>query len=105
MIAVGYYLLSLTGQFILDPIMALDEEERFNAMAKAKESITVEELCATPLTSVLKPFMTEVFKYDYAEEPFYSKLKHFLAIELVDKNKYPSEDLFKSPQRQREHHD
>ena len=102
MIAVGYYLLSLTGQFILEPIIAM--RGKFAKMTKAKETVTVDELCATPLTSVLKSYMTEVFRYDYGEEPYYAKLRHFLTIELVTKNTYPSEDLFKRPQRQREHH-
>ena len=82
--------------------MNMHREDRHKAMTKAKETVTVDELCATPLTRVMKRYMTEVFQYEYKEEPYYGKLRHFLAIELVTKNEYPGEDLFKGPPVQRE---
>ena len=94
MISLGYFLLSLMGDFILDPFQALSDDEYFEELKKVKKNIKTSNLCHSTKSKVLKNYLDEVFSYEYDEEPFYAKLRHLLVIELLKHDQYPSADLF-----------
>lgn len=44
--------------------------------------------------SILSSFVQEVLKYKFEEEPYYSKLRHLLKVQLLNLDNLPDQDIF-----------
>ena len=67
--------------------------EYFRYVTKLKRDLTLDDYCHSPKSRVLRPFMDEVWKLEYEEEPNYDKLKFLLANILLQQNVVPKNNL------------
>lgn len=90
-----FLLLSIMKQF---DIVKLDTSnmnsiEYFRYVTKLKRDLTLDDYCHSPKSRELRPFMDEVWKLEYEEEPNYDKLKFLLANILLQQNVVPKNNL------------
>jgi casein kinase 1 len=67
-----------------------DQATEFKNIGLKKVKMTPEELCITDESRKLLPFISEIYKLSYGEEPNYSKLNFILVKELMLMNMSPS---------------
>jgi serine/threonine protein kinase len=93
LIQVVYMLVFLLGDLPFKA-QANTYDDKFAQILAQKQTTSVEQLTRPGTNSqILRPFIQEVFSYQYSEEPYYSKLVHMLTKELLAIGSKPSSDI------------
>jgi len=94
-ISLAYMILYLLNDSPIDPVINknLSIEANFNTVMNFKEKLTVDEMCKSEVSKPLRPLFEEIFSYGFADEPFYSKLRHMLTVLLLDQGKTPQQNV------------
>ena len=71
----------------------LDQQQEFKAIGSKKCMMTPEELCCSPDSRKLLPFVKEIYSLSYGSEPDYSKLNFMLVKELMAMNLSPTKEF------------
>lgn len=95
MISLAYMILYLLNDSPIDPVINkhVSVEANFNTVMNFKGKLTVDQMCKSEKTRPLKPLFEEIFSYQYASEPYYSKLRHLLTVLLLEQGKLPQQNV------------
>lgn len=96
LISLAYLLLYMMNEL---PYKNVGEESesfeiKFHLQFKAKRQHCPYTLSKTPRASILVDFFKEIWSYDYETEPSYGKLRHLLALRLIDMGHLPNKDIY-----------
>lgn len=69
-----------------------DQATEFKNIGVKKVKMTPEQLCVSEESHKLLPFVQEIYKLSYGEEPNYSKLNFMLVKELMLMNLSPTKE-------------
>lgn len=64
------------------------KEKYFKLVGQIKQKLGPSKIC-TDRASIILPFVTEIFKMKFSDEPPYKKLKFQLIIALLKRNRVP----------------
>jgi len=70
-----------------------DQATEFQKIGLKKVTMTPEELCISDESKKIYPFLKEVYKLKFDEEPNYNKLNFILVKELMSQNISPSKEF------------
>ena len=98
LISLAYLMLYMINELPQQRMLADNQsfDSRYNDLLKAKRQHCPYTLSSTPRAMMLADFFKEIWSYDFDSDPAYGKLRHLLAVRLIDLGQLPNKDIFSS---------
>jgi serine/threonine protein kinase len=96
LISLIYMLIDLMDDFPLTDaqLAPLNLKQKYKKIFFKKEQLGHQAFFVGRRCRILSEFSKEVFKCNFSEIPYYSKLRHLLKVQLLNLDNLPNQDIF-----------